>query len=84
MAAWGLNEPYSGGIGSFMLQMMIVSFLQHQVRFDYNNHQHDARSRNRHRNYGGRGRNDYNGYDDYDDEFIPAPMNIGSLLVEFF
>lgn len=30
-----LNEPYSGGIGSFMLQMMIVSFLQHRAREEY-------------------------------------------------
>jgi non-canonical poly(A) RNA polymerase PAPD5/7 len=39
MAARGLNEPYSGGCGSFMLQMMIVSFLQHRERHAYNNHQ---------------------------------------------
>jgi len=39
MAARGLNEPYSGGCGSFMLQMMIVSFLQHRERQAYNNHQ---------------------------------------------
>jgi non-canonical poly(A) RNA polymerase PAPD5/7 len=37
MAARGLNEPYSGGCGSFMLQMMIVSFLQHRERHAYNN-----------------------------------------------
>ncbi len=36
MAARGLNEPYSGGCGSFMLQMMIVSFLQHRERQAYN------------------------------------------------
>ena len=44
MAARGLNEPYSGGCGSFMLQMMIVSFLQHRERHAYhrnrNNHGH--------------------------------------------
>ena len=38
MAARGLNEPYTGGVGSFMLQMMIVSFLQHRERHAYNNH----------------------------------------------
>jgi len=27
-----LNEPYTGGVGSFLLQMMIVSFLQHRER----------------------------------------------------
>lgn len=43
MAARGLNEPYSGGCGSFMLQMMIVSFLQHRERHAYNNHQDRAR-----------------------------------------
>jgi non-canonical poly(A) RNA polymerase PAPD5/7 len=32
LAARGLNEPYSGGVGSFMLQLMIVSFLQHRER----------------------------------------------------
>src|SRR4051794_9539509 len=26
-----LNDTYSGGIGSFMLQMMIISHLQHHV-----------------------------------------------------
>jgi non-canonical poly(A) RNA polymerase PAPD5/7 len=42
MAARGLNEPYSGGCGSFMLQMMIVSFLQHRERQAYNNRQNHA------------------------------------------
>lgn len=32
----GLNEPYSGGVGSYMLQLMIVSFLQHRERDGYN------------------------------------------------
>jgi non-canonical poly(A) RNA polymerase PAPD5/7 len=32
MAARGLNQPYTGGVGSFLLQMMIVSFLQHRER----------------------------------------------------
>ncbi len=36
MAARGLNEPYSGGCGSYMLQLMIVSFLQHRERHSYN------------------------------------------------
>jgi len=36
MASRGLNQPYTGGVGSFMLQMMIVSFLQHRERFAYN------------------------------------------------
>ena len=27
-----LNEPYSGGVGSYMLQLLIVSFLQHRER----------------------------------------------------
>ena len=31
----GLNEPYSGGIGSYLLQLMIVSFLQHRARDGY-------------------------------------------------
>ena len=35
MAIRGINEPYSGGMGSFMLQMMIVSFLQHRAREEY-------------------------------------------------
>ena len=34
MAARGLNQPYTGGVGSFLLQMMIVSFLQHRERDD--------------------------------------------------
>jgi non-canonical poly(A) RNA polymerase PAPD5/7 len=36
MASRGLNQPYTGGVGSFMLQMMIVSFLQHRERDAYN------------------------------------------------
>jgi len=36
MASRGLNEPYSGGCGSFAVQMMIVSFLQHRERHSYN------------------------------------------------
>jgi len=31
-----LNEPYRGGVGSFMLQLMIVSFLQNRAREDFN------------------------------------------------
>ena len=31
-ASRGLNEPYSGGVGSFLLQLLIVSFLQHRER----------------------------------------------------
>jgi non-canonical poly(A) RNA polymerase PAPD5/7 len=27
-----LNEPYSGGVGSYMLQLLIVAFLQHRER----------------------------------------------------
>ncbi|KAI9906659.1 hypothetical protein PsorP6_004653 [Peronosclerospora sorghi] len=32
MAQRGLNETYSGGVGSFLLQMMVVSYLQHHGR----------------------------------------------------
>jgi non-canonical poly(A) RNA polymerase PAPD5/7 len=32
LAARSLNEPYSGGVGSFMLQLMIVAFLQQRER----------------------------------------------------
>ena len=45
MAARGLNEPYSGGCGSFMLQMMIVSFLQHRERHAYNSRQNSRQNR---------------------------------------
>ena len=37
LASRGLNEPYSGGIGSYLLQLMIVSFLQHRERESFNN-----------------------------------------------
>lgn len=37
MASRDLNQPYTGGVGSFMLQMMIVSFLQHRERDAFNN-----------------------------------------------
>lgn len=36
MVARGLNEPYTGGCGSFMIQMMIISFLQHRERKAFN------------------------------------------------
>jgi non-canonical poly(A) RNA polymerase PAPD5/7 len=32
LAARNLNEPYTGGVGSFLLQLMIVAFLQHRER----------------------------------------------------
>lgn len=32
LEARGLNEPYTGGVGSYMIQLMIVSFLQHRER----------------------------------------------------
>lgn len=32
LAQRGLNETFAGGIGSFLLQMMVVSFLQHYRR----------------------------------------------------
>jgi len=32
LAARGLNEPYSGGVGSYLLQLMIVALLQHRER----------------------------------------------------
>ena len=36
LASRGMNEPYSGGIGSYLLQLMIVSFLQHRERDGFN------------------------------------------------
>ena len=36
MEARALNEPYTGGVGSFMLQLLIVSFLQHRERDAFN------------------------------------------------
>jgi non-canonical poly(A) RNA polymerase PAPD5/7 len=32
LAARGLNQPYTGGVGSFMVQVMIVAFLQQRER----------------------------------------------------
>ena len=37
LASRGLNQPYTGGVGSFLLQMMILSFLQHRERDAFNN-----------------------------------------------
>ena len=34
LASRDINKPFTGGIGSYLLQMMIVSFLQHRVRDD--------------------------------------------------
>lgn len=93
MAARGLNEPYSGGCGSFMIQMMIVSFLQHRERYDYNNPLHhqqqrgrDNNDRHQHRNnnrYHTNSHQNYRGGNNNDD-YDPAQMNLGSLLLEFF
>jgi len=68
MASRGLNEPYSGGVGSFMVQMMIVSFLQHRERDIFNLQQRDHRH---HSNYG-------------QEQKMSTHMNLGSLLLEFF
>ena len=95
MAVRGLNEPYSGGCGSFMIQLMIVSFLQHRERYDYNAYIHhtqqerrERRERRRRHGSGRRGRYDDVSYDDDDDDddsgYVPSPMNLGSLLIEFF
>jgi non-canonical poly(A) RNA polymerase PAPD5/7 len=34
LAQRSLNEPYTGGVGSFMLSLMVVSFLQHRCRIE--------------------------------------------------
>ena len=34
LACRNLNQPYHGGVGSFALQMMVVSFLQQRRRED--------------------------------------------------
>jgi len=36
LASREINRPYTGGIGSYLLQLMIVSFLQHRSRADLN------------------------------------------------
>lgn len=36
MASRGLNQPYTGGVGSFLLQTMILTFLQHRERDSVN------------------------------------------------
>jgi non-canonical poly(A) RNA polymerase PAPD5/7 len=38
LAARELNEPYTGGVGSYMLQLMIVAFLQQRERYAVNVH----------------------------------------------
>ena len=37
MASRGLNQPYTGGVGSFLLQLMIITFLQQRERDSLNN-----------------------------------------------
>ena len=44
LASREINKPFTGGIGSYLLQLMIVSFLQHRSRGDLN------------RGYGGSGK----------------------------
>jgi len=34
LASRDINKPYGGGVGSYLLQLMIVSFLQHRARED--------------------------------------------------
>jgi len=36
VASRGMNQPYTGGVGSFLLQMMILTFLQHRERDSFN------------------------------------------------
>lgn len=36
LASREINKPFTGGIGSYLLQLMIVSFLQHRSRGDLN------------------------------------------------
>lgn len=36
LASREINKPFTGGIGSYLLQLMIVSFLQHRSRADLN------------------------------------------------
>lgn len=36
LASRDINKPFTGGIGSYLLQLMIVSFLQHRSREDLN------------------------------------------------
>jgi non-canonical poly(A) RNA polymerase PAPD5/7 len=40
LAARDLNEPYSGGVGSYLLQLLIVSFLQQRERAAYHDNFH--------------------------------------------
>ena len=49
LASRDINKPFTGGIGSYLLQMMIVSFLQHRVRDDL---KRDCGSSGRHFNLG--------------------------------
>lgn len=49
LASRDINKPFTGGIGSYLLQMMIVSFLQHRVRDDL---KRDCGSGGRHFNLG--------------------------------
>jgi non-canonical poly(A) RNA polymerase PAPD5/7 len=41
LAARDLNKPFTGGMGSYMLQLLIVSFLQHQQR-EFHNYGRDV------------------------------------------
>jgi len=80
MASRGLNEPYSGGVGSFMLQMMIVSFLQHRERDMFNAQQRDQ-SPQRGYNYS----NNNNLHNAAQEKQMASQhTNLGALLLEFF
>jgi non-canonical poly(A) RNA polymerase PAPD5/7 len=69
-----MNETYSGGIGSFVLTMMIVSFLQMKQR--------QCAVPTRTRNGGGADGNDPA---DGGPQALPTPSwNLGTLLLEFF
>ena len=45
LASRDINKPFTGGIGSYLLQLMIVSFLQHRSRDDLNRARRLARYR---------------------------------------
>lgn len=70
-----MNETYSGGIGSFVLTMMIVSFLQMKQR--------QCAVPTRMQNGGADGNG--NGPADGDPQALPTPSwNLGTLLLDFF
>jgi len=73
--ARGLNEPFSGGMGSYALFLMIVSFLQHREREERERHRMNHISARKNGTSSSSNNNNHN--------TNVGGMNLGALLMDF-